>query len=57
MLADVEEIQTSQSWKQLSRTGAQSSVLIGTEVWLRLQRDLPGSHNSKARRALASGEA
>lgn len=36
-----------------------STVLCvtGTEIWLRLQRDLPGSHNSKARRALASGEA
>ena len=36
-----------------------STVLwvTGTESWLRLQRDLPGSHNSKARRALASGEA
>lgn len=57
MLADVEETQTNPSWKQLLRTGAQPSVLTGTESWLRLQRDLPGSHNSKARRVLASGEA
>lgn len=57
MLADVEETQTNPSWKQLLRTGAQPSVLTGTESWLRLQRDLPGSHNSKARRELASGEA
>ena len=34
MLADTEETQTNQSWKQLSRTGAQSSGLQGQKAGL-----------------------